>query len=148
MRFDSRATVCKTVSYVISRSGIILIKKSKKTIRTQKRIIRTDTDKTVEMKGFGRLYKSVEHIIFVSPIAADTGFTGNLCQDIILRTVGSGKNNRLADAGLPDIINQDVYNALPTVEREQYFIMQPGRTGPCLNDDSIFHNFIRLKASI
>lgn len=47
--------------------------------------------------------KAVEHIVLVSPIATDTCFAGNLCQYIILRTVGSGKHNRLTGAGLLDI---------------------------------------------
>ena len=103
MRFDSGAAVCKTVSDIICRAGIVLLEESPEAVGTQERIVRTDTDKAVKVECFGSPDKAVEYIVLVSPVATDTCFAGNLCQYIILRTVGSGKHNGLTGAGLLDI---------------------------------------------
>ena len=47
MRFDSGAAVCKTVSDIICRAGIVLLEESPEAVGTQERIIRTNTDKAV-----------------------------------------------------------------------------------------------------
>lgn len=103
MRFDSGAAVCKTVSDIICRAGIVLLEESPEAVGTQERIVRTDTDKAVKVECLGSPDKAVEYIVLVSPVATDTSFAGNLCQYIILRTVGSGKHNGLIGAGLLDI---------------------------------------------
>lgn len=81
----------------------MLLEESPEAVGTQERIVRTDTDKAVKVECFGSPDKAVEYIVLVSPVATDTCFAGNLCQYIILRTVGSGKHNGLAGAGLLDI---------------------------------------------
>ena len=91
MRFDGGAAVCKAVGNIIRRPGVMFREKRQETVGTQERIIRTNTD------------KAVEHIIFIAPVATDTCFTGNLRQYVILRAVGSGKDNRPTDTGLLDI---------------------------------------------
>lgn len=73
---------------------------------------------------------------------------GHFRQHIILRTVGSGKYDTFVRTGLFDIGYQDVDDALFAIEGKQNLVVQPGGTGARLNDYSIFHNFIRLKASI
>ena len=103
MRFDSGTAVCKTVSDIICRAGIVLLEESPEAVGTQERIVRTDTDKAVKVECCGSPDKAVEYIVLVSPVATDTCFAGNLCQYIILRTVGSGKHNGLTGAGLLDI---------------------------------------------
>ena len=104
MRFDSGAAVCKTVSDIICRAGIVLLEESPEAVGTQERIVEQTRIKAVKVECFGSPDKAVEYIVLVSPVATDTSFAGNLCQYIILRTVGSGKHNGLTvGAGLLDI---------------------------------------------
>ena len=123
-------------------------KESIESFGTQKRIIRTNTDKTIHAEDFGSTDKAIEHIVLITTKTEDACLMGYFGKYIILRTVGRGKYDTLIRTSLFDIGYQNVDNALFAIEREQYLIVQPGGTGTCLNNYSIFHSFIRLKASI
>ena len=103
MRLDGRATVSKAVGDVVRRPGIMFPEESRESVRTQKRIVRTNADKAVEIELRSRLYETVEYVVLVSPVATDTRFAGNLNQYIKLRAVRSGKDNCLAGASRRDI---------------------------------------------
>ena len=103
MGFDGRTSIGKTIGNIICRTEIVFGKEGIESFGTKERIIRTNTDKAVDTENFGSTDKAVEYIVLVSPVATDTCFAGNLCQYIILRTVGSGKHNSLIGAGLLDI---------------------------------------------
>ena len=148
MGFDGRTSIGKAIGDIICRTEIVFGKEGIESFGTKERIIRTNTDKAVDTENFGSTDKAVEYIVLVATKTEDTRLTGGFGKHVVLRAIGGGKYNTFVRTSLFDIGYQNVDDALFAIEGEQNLVVQPGRTGACLNDYSIFHNFIRLKASI
>ena len=148
VRLDGRPPIGKAISNVIGRFFIESVKERLESIGTQERIVRADTDKAIEPKCLGSTNEAIEHVILIAAKAVNARLAGHLLQHVVLRADGRCQYHLLVRTGPSDVFNKNVNNALLAIEREQYLVVQPGRAGTCLNDNSVFHIFIRLKASI
>lgn len=148
MRLDGRPPIGKAISNVIGRFFIESVKERLESIGTQERIVRADTDKAVESERLGGTDEAIEHVILIAAEAVNSSPTCHLLQHVVLWTDGRGQYHLLVRTSPSDVFNKNVNNALLAIEREQYLVVQPGRTGTCLDNNSVFHIFIRLKASI
>ena len=148
VRFDGGSSVGKAVGDVVGRHLVGSIEKSPESIGTQERIVRTDANETVETECFGSTDEAVEHIVLVAAETVDTSLAGHLLQYVVLRADGCGQYYTPVGAGSSDAVDKNVDDTLSAIEGEQYFVVQTSGSGACLDDNTVFHIFIRLKASM